>query len=1126
MLSNGLPGKAGAVVIRDFLELLEARLLLAALPGDFNADGLVNAADVDFLAAGVRAGATDPSLDLNHDSTVNPQDVSTMICGILATAPGDANLDGRVDGTDFLAWQRGYMNHQTGLSQGDFNGDGVVDGTDFLIWQRYYLWQRPTNARRIIYVDPSAAGDNNGATWDNALTDLNEALHEAMDGDQIWLAAGTYAGSLDPISASIGIYAAGVDDQWWDWDPTSESFPCTIGNLRFDGASTVTLDGLCFSAGAGGTAVEAAVSQLTVENCKFTDEDRGLVTQGGNIAIQDSLFENNCADGLGAAANLQDGSIFIQDTVFQDNGSPQSTQGALALSGTAFLLGCTFDNNAGAFGAAISNGADLSMYRCQFIDNRVAVASDGCGNAGAVFSYGPLFAYGCEFDNNTADTSGGAIYQGGGRLTIWSSTFSSNLAGQGGAIYSTSTSTDIEDSTFNGNESVGYSFDNTNLMPNRVLAQGWRFSILDQDVTADIESCTFTANQAFDSGSNGDGGAIYDTSQGGTVSDSLFVGNQAWGTDQGYPIRAIGGAVFASNASMINCTFVGNAALGAAEGGIGISEGGAVHGGILINSIVWNNFADSYPNIWEVYATFSDVQGTGGSGTVWNFDLGTDGGGNIDADPRFIASGHWEGHAWVAGTDYRLMAGSPCNDSGNDAYVDDPVDLVGMERLADDPAAPDVGSSNGPDLIVDMGAYEYRRIIYVNASATGQDNGTTWADAFTDLASAVAAAQTGDEIWITAGNYSASQTDNYLQPGVSLYGGFAGGEQGLSQRYGWDTTISYLANWNSDELFDSITFTQSADSPYAALNIESGTGIIINDCNFIDSAYGLEIQNASATLDNCTFDKDGSFSGPNALYTVNSTIEVDDCMFFCNYGGQSADAAASVDGNSTFRNCEFWANSNRAIQASGMLMVIDSYFTGNNVLANDDLEPAGGGAICSAGATTIIDCYFEGNTASAQGGAIYQSGGSLDVVNSRFCLNSAGQGGAIYAGQAGDSQPLVLITGCLFEGNMAWGYADEHGDRPAAGGAILVESAGRGSILEGCTFAGNAAFGASNGGQGTQSQGGAVWGSSSIDIVNCIFWQDRADVGPDMYQSRGVAFCFVAPGMALLRTGIPIGDPI
>jgi hypothetical protein len=53
--------------------------------------------------------------------------------------PGDFNLDGKVDGVDFLNWQSHYgTTSNATFLQGDANGDGKVDGVDFLAWQASY----------------------------------------------------------------------------------------------------------------------------------------------------------------------------------------------------------------------------------------------------------------------------------------------------------------------------------------------------------------------------------------------------------------------------------------------------------------------------------------------------------------------------------------------------------------------------------------------------------------------------------------------------------------------------------------------------------------------------------------------------------------------------------------------------------------------------------------------------------------------------------------------------------------------------------------------------------------------------------------------------------------------------
>ena len=42
---------------------------------------------------------------------------------------------------------------------------------------------------------------------------------------------------------------------------------------------------------------------------------------------------------------------------------------------------------------------------------------------------------------------------------------------------------------------------------------------------------------------------------------------------------------------------------------------------------------------------------------------------------------------------------------------------------------------------------------YVNLSAAGADDGTSWADAYDDLHDALDAAGSGDEIWVATGAY-------------------------------------------------------------------------------------------------------------------------------------------------------------------------------------------------------------------------------------------------------------------------------------------------------------------------------------------------------------------------------------
>jgi hypothetical protein len=49
------------------------------------------------------------------------------------TYVGDANLDGKVDGSDYSLIDNGYLNNLTGWYNGDFNYDGIVNGSDYTL---------------------------------------------------------------------------------------------------------------------------------------------------------------------------------------------------------------------------------------------------------------------------------------------------------------------------------------------------------------------------------------------------------------------------------------------------------------------------------------------------------------------------------------------------------------------------------------------------------------------------------------------------------------------------------------------------------------------------------------------------------------------------------------------------------------------------------------------------------------------------------------------------------------------------------------------------------------------------------------------------------------------------------
>jgi hypothetical protein len=229
---------------------------------------------------------------------------------------------------------------------------------------------------------------------------------------------------------------------------------------------------------------------------------------------------------------------------------------------------------------------------------------------------------------------------------------------------------------------------------------GAMFNYMFSDPT--IINCTFVANRA-----GFVGGGIEDRYlSGSTLVNCIFSGNTA----------EHGGAMGNSgaDATIINCLFVGNAAQ---------TRGGAMYNRFdceikLINTILWDNVAIDGPQItmWfdsDLDVSYCNIQGGQADVNVVessvNFGLG-----NIDSDPCFLMSGHWDVNGiWTEG-DYHLLAGSPCIDTADDTALPEdlydldgdantiepiPVDIDGRERIVD-------GDNDG-NLAVDMGAYEY-----------------------------------------------------------------------------------------------------------------------------------------------------------------------------------------------------------------------------------------------------------------------------------------------------------------------------------------------------------------------------------------------------------------------------------
>ncbi|MEM7228374.1 MAG: hypothetical protein AAF432_06105 [Planctomycetota bacterium] len=112
------------------------------ISADFNNDGAFDCLDINALTNEIAAGTNDAAFDLNGDNVVNLDDRDAWLAeagaaNLASGNPfliGDANLDGLVDGQDFIIWNATKFTNDADYCSGDFNADGVVDGSDFNLW--------------------------------------------------------------------------------------------------------------------------------------------------------------------------------------------------------------------------------------------------------------------------------------------------------------------------------------------------------------------------------------------------------------------------------------------------------------------------------------------------------------------------------------------------------------------------------------------------------------------------------------------------------------------------------------------------------------------------------------------------------------------------------------------------------------------------------------------------------------------------------------------------------------------------------------------------------------------------------------------------------------------------------
>lgn len=415
--------------------------------------------------------------------------------------------------------------------------------------------------------------------------------------------------------------------------------------------------------------------------------------------------------------------------------------------------------------------------------------------------------------------------------------------------------------------------------------------------------------------------------------------------------------------------------------------------------------------------------------------------------------------------------------------------------------------------------------IYVDDSAPGANNGTSWFHAYRFLRDALDVAKPGDTVKVGQGIYRPNQSswgpitgrpDSFIMiNGVSIMGGYKANDPNppfdpeardpnmypsiLSGDL--DANDIPIDDGDWDQIADLLTHPTRQDNSYSVV-LAGATepnavldGFVIEGGNSNSDEKDLEKESiyrmgggmaaidGHATIRKCVFLHNAAAEGGGALYN-RGNLNLDQCRFLANFGdtsgGYGGGAIVILDGAPVIRRSEFIRNLAGGQATGGAI----KNFTGapqiSDCLFENNDGSRLGGAISSNGDAVITDCDFINNTAS--------SGGALDIGNSSsnltnkpniqysWFINNRGssRGGAAYIYR---SEPAFL--GCYFIGNEA----------PSEGGAIYGSGAEPNFVN--CIFNGNMVTSVS------QSIGGGMFltNTSNASIYNCTFAHNVATVG-------------------------------
>ena len=289
-------------------------------------------------------------------------------------------------------------------------------------------------------------------------------------------------------------------------------------------------------------------------------------------------------------------------------------------------------------------------------------------------------------------------------------------------------------------------------------------------------------------------------------------------------------------------------------------------------------------------------------------------------------------------------------------------------------------------------------VIYVDASATGANDGSSWANAYTDLAVALENAPFASIIQIAEGTYTpGTQRDDsfQLKSAVYLLGGYPSGGGGLfGERFpaAHETILSGEIGGPGPE--DNSYHVVTGDNAVTETALLDGVSIAhgnANDAGNNGFGAGLVLDGSQVTLQNCMiYDNFANGSGPALFARDDAEVVINNCTIAGNAGGSFGSALIIFD--SELRMSRSIVRDNHAVESYGPLWLVKSNSAIiNSVFVNNANDAPSGGVISVQGGTSYLN-HVSVSGHNQTGLMVTQfegEAGAGTVLNSIFWDNSA-----------------------------------------------------------------------------------------------------------------------------------------